>query len=760
MSQKNYDVDNKQVAVGNYINKFRDEFNIKNNDYWEISNNGEDVNSISGNSVGASYFKISKDCISNTSETTMVTKKWFNLPVRIGFGITLSQRIVGQEHTIGVVSVNDDSSESVISDFAPVLISGNITVATNVWTINTSVAHNLKPSDRFIIYGCDDSRLNVGPLLVTSVVSSTSLTITSTLANATYTVGSAGYIKRIYPSGLSDNAAGFLFDNTTASNASAYNKSGGTAPYQQAAIFYRTTAALPATPAAFSDQFTAASTYEMWCGFDELFFRSFTNDTSGVATQFKRNQTLPDIEKQYVIKIRSKNLLNMTRPVCEIVSISKSGSTTATVTTNVAHGLKVDSWVQILGVRDQTNFANTTAITKVASIVNATSFTIVFGASATATSAGGAVILTHGSVVLSTPNFAIQTIQRTSNLMTVTLNTTASGFLVGETYNMYGLDPAVGADIYDGVYKVANVTGSTVIFESVGENVGPFTTGGLLIKRTDLRVHYVRAADHTRHAVEVYGGLSRGDDANNAVQVNAVVNSGVINTVSAVTASNTSIPTVIADLNTSAVTTTTTSATFTPNFGCSYKIHYSVTAVSGTSPTLDVSIEESIDGGTNWFKVYDFPRITSATQAHSPTIPLVGNRVRYVQTVGGTTPSFTRAVNRFQSSLNIVNKIRQIIDRTIVLTTLNSTTPVIDMENCDRIQLVVSVGAITTTAPAIQLEGSDDNSKFYAIGTPLTAVASSAVQVTNANINSKFVRARVSTAGVGVTADYILIKGF
>jgi hypothetical protein len=181
--------------------------------------------------------------------------------------------------------------------------------------------------------------------------------------------------------------------------------------------------------------------------------------------------------------------------------------------------------------------------------------------------------------------------------------------------------------------------------------------------------------------------------------------------------------------------------------------------VTGTNPTLDVSIEESDDSGTNWFKVYDFPRITATGMYRSPLIRMIGNRVRYVQTVGGTTPSFTRAINRLQSSSNS-EPVRQLVDRSVVLTTLSSTTPSLDTRDAgNRIQLVVNVGAITTTAPALQLEGSDDNgASWYSIGSPLTAVASSTVQATTNDINSALVRARVSTAGVGVTAGYVVIK--
>jgi hypothetical protein len=232
-----------------------------------------------------------------------------------------------------------------------------------------------------------------------------------------------------------------------------------------------------------------------------------------------------------------------------------------------------------------------------------------------------------------------------------------------------------------------------------------------------------------------------------------------VTTVSSVTSAQLAIPAIQVDIVSAALTTTTTTGVLTPNFGISYQVNIPVTVVSGTSPTLDVTIEESDNTGVDWYKVYDFPRITGTGIYRSPHIPFFGNRVRYVQTVGGTTPSFTRSINRLQSSYPALPQ-RQLIDRTISLTTLNSTTPILLTRDCgNATQLIINVGAITTTAPAIQLEGSDDfGTTWYSIGSPLTAVASSTVQITVTTLNSAAVRARVSTAGVGVTAGYVMIK--
>lgn len=215
----------------------------------------------------------------------------------------------------------------------------------------------------------------------------------------------------------------------------------------------------------------------------------------------------------------------------------------------------------------------------------------------------------------------------------------------------------------------------------------------------------------------------------------------------------------ITDVVSAALTASNTTAAITPTLGIGYQVHIAVTAVTGTLPTLDTSIEESYDDGTNWIKVYDFPRITVAGFYLSPMIPFTGTRLRYVQTVGGTTPSFTRSVGRIQSQQPAI-PVRQLIDRTIVLNTLNSVTPSLDAREAgNQVKLVFSTAAGATTQPALQLEGSEDNgATWVAIGAPLTAVAGATVSLNNSGQSWGLVRARVSTAGVAAVANYTLIK--
>lgn len=178
---------------------------------------------------------------------------------------------------------------------------------------------------------------------------------------------------------------------------------------------------------------------------------------------------------------------SMSRPIAKIVSIVKTGTTTATVTTDVPHGLTTTSYVTIKGVRDQTNFPNLTTATVIASPTTNT-FTIVIGGAVTATSYGGAVILTNGQI--DQPGIIGQVAQSltsdvTTQLVTIVGNATWAGLNIGEYVTLYGFrDNATGANLgYDGAWEVVTLSTTTLvvkpIFNYLGTRISPtFTTLG------------------------------------------------------------------------------------------------------------------------------------------------------------------------------------------------------------------------------------------------------------------------------------------
>jgi hypothetical protein len=70
-----------------------------------------------------------------------------------------------------------------------------------------------------------------------------------------------------------------------------------------------------------------------------------------------------------------------------------------------------------------------------------------------------------------------------------------------------------------------------------------------------------------------------------------------------------------------------------------------VGTVSGTSPTLNGKIQESSDNST-WTDIADavFATVTASTNTQAITFDRSKRYVRYVGTVGGTSPSFALAV--------------------------------------------------------------------------------------------------------------------
>lgn len=214
------------------------------------------------------------------------------------------------------------------------------------------------------------------------------------------------------------------------------------------------------------------------------------------------------------------------------------------------------------------------------------------------------------------------------------------------------------------------------------------------------------------------------------------------------------------DIASGALTISTTTAAISPGNVAAVELTLNVTAVSGTSPTLDVQIQISKDAGVNWIPIYDFPRITGIGSYITPKLLLEGNRIRYVQTVGGTTPSFTRTLIRNSSAGN-GSVLRQHFSRSIDILTLDSTTSPLWTEGCNEAILILATGSNSITTPVVvTLEGSETNSDFYDLGSiSVTGVdPNKTYHIKVPGVLAKFLRARVTTAGVGGNLNYVAIK--
>jgi hypothetical protein len=184
-----------------------------------------------------------------------------------------------------------------------------------------------------------------------------------------------------------------------------------------------------------------------------------------------------------------------------------------------------------------------------------------------------------------------------------------------------------------------------------------------------------------------------------------------------------------------------------------------VSAVSGTTPTLDLTLEESFDAGTNWLTAWSAPRVTGVTTVPIPQMAVGGLR-RWVWTISGTTPSFTFAINTNQLAF-VPPIVRKLFDRTANVLNGTATTPTgaLNVAGCKQIAAKISVGAITTTPGTYQIQVSDDNSAWSGVGTPTAVAANTTLTlISPAGVAADWARVIVTGAATGQTGNYVAIQ--
>ena len=777
----------------NTFTVFRDAFEVFTpGDKWTVSQASGDLLLAEGNTAAASWLDFSLSPLAAGTESVITANATFEMPLEGSLGLSMSQRTLGQEFAIEFVEGASLPGED------PLTI-GIITQTGTTLTVTTSLPHGLVPGKCIGIASCIDSRLNYPALVVASIPTSTQFTATAgpggtipSITTLPYS-SSAGVVFRRKRLGLSPNGTSIIFENATATNASFYIRSeagdslpSGTIIGNQS-LTIASTASVQSVNAPNSYSFQPTSEYKLTFEPIKIQWSDAALDAVAQSTvRVNRNAVVPDTSVSYTLRIRGTNNLSLSVPV-GISSVSKNGTTTVTVTTSSPHGFSTSDVVTAYGVRDQTNFPNLTTATGITSILSPTQFQLAWGTASTNASQSGAMIRVNGGNLPSALGYnaiVIQSLSRTNNVLTVTGSGSWAGLVIGDYVNLYNVVDTNFVSLgVDGTYRVANFVTTVLTLEPIGSaptggNIGTTNCGGAVIKRTSLRLSFIRIFDYDRQRVEMLprpatdiansvpmviqgGTLPTVTTVTTVGTVTTVTGVTNVTTVGTVTLGNLGFPAIIADVASTGLTSSNTSGPFTPTFGVSYEVSVPVTSVIGTSPALDFSIEESDDTGTNWFKVYDFPRIGTAGIYRSPKLSFYGNRIRYIQTLSGV-GTFTRAVNRLQTNDTPPNTIKQLISRTINLNSVNSISTSLIVQDCRNLQLVLNCGPLTT-APTVALEGSDDNGiTFYPIGAGvgLTGIGSSVVQSTITGTNTALVRARVAQAGSNVSIGYVLIKGF
>ena len=823
------------VIARNISNKFREAFEAYDpvaGGRWAQTLASGDIIALDGNAAAESYLVISKDPLSAGTESRIQTVATWGMPFEAAVGLHTSQRTLGQEFSVEVVS-----------NVAPLAAPADLQIASiqqsgSTLTVTTAAAHGLRPGMRFGIRNCADSRLNYPAVIIATTPSPTQFTATAgpagNLPSVTAGPFSSGFVFFRSAMGLAPNGTSMVLENATATNASFYvrSESGDSLPsgtiLGNHSATISSTASVQAINAALTYAFQPQSEFRLTQFIDGVQWSDSAIDTlNASASRYKRTQVVPDPAAEYRLRFRATNAPSLTRPVAQIVSVTKTGSSTATVVTDAPHGLTTSDVLVGYGVRDQTNFANLTAATAIASVVDSTTLTVVWGGSTTATSYGGYIARVNGGNLMSALGAVAQvaqSISRTGNIVTLVGNAAWSGLQIGDYANLVGIrDNATGASLgLDGPYRVRDVATTNLILEPIGTtptgtDVASVNCGGAVIKRTDLRISFVRAFNFERQRVEMMprptgdissavsvnlqsalpaGGntigavnlaagqtlatltaLTGGGAAEDAAAgANPVVGGGVVRTARAP-------QTLVAGDAARFTMTTEGSMTIQPGpavplievasaarnaSGNSGAISNAtggaisglivVSAASGTTPTLDVGLEESYDNGTTWTQVWAAQRFTGTATAVIPPM-LVGGLRRWTWTVGGSSPSFTFAitVNTLSGPAPIL---RQSFDRTAGLLsgTLNATSAAVPIAGCTTLTAKVSIGAATTPA-TYQLRISDDGASWSTVGTATAAVANGTVAFAMpVGLSANFAQVICTVAGSGQTGNYVAIN--
>jgi hypothetical protein len=544
----------------NMTNKFREAFEAYdpvNGGKWAESKASGDLVYVDGNAAAASYLVISKDPLTAGTETAITSIGRVSLPIEAAIGLSMSQRTLGQEFSIEMIDTQDPLPD------VPDLAISSISQATTTLTVDTVAPHGLSVGKSIGIRDCSNLLANYPALVVATVPSPTQFTATAgpggTIPSQTITnpAGAKGFVYFRERLGRAQNGISQIFENATVTNASMYIRSeaGDALPSGTIAgnhsTTISTTASVQLVNVAYQYAFAPTTEYRLFVQSDRTQWADGAVDAVAQTTsRLLRTQVCPDPSAEYKVRIRCANNKSLTVPNAQIVSAVKTGTTTATITTDRPHGLVANDPVVVYGIRAQgaTEFPNLLTATAVASVVDSVTFTIVIGTAGTVTSYGGYVAKVQGGNLMSALGAnavvaqaaTLVTLADGTRQLTVTGNTNWAGLSIGDLVNLVGVrDNTTGATLgVDGAWKVANsaTTSLTLVLPYAGSltlpaDFGATNCGGGVIKRTDLRVSFLRVFDYERERVEL---LARpAGDLGAAVPV--AIQGGTVTTVSTVT---------------------------------------------------------------------------------------------------------------------------------------------------------------------------------------------------------------------------------
>lgn len=543
--------------ASNITTKFREAFEEYSpntlDSHWVETKDSGDITISDGNAVAASYLVVSKSPWNAGTVTTIETRGRFEMPFDCSIGLHTSQRTLGQEFAVDFV--DDD-----VVPERPSLVVSSISQTTTTLTITTVQPHNLVAGKRFQVSGCSDNRLNYPALVVASTPSPTQFTATAGPAGTIPSVTASATTGIVVPRpalGYATNGTSMILDNAVATNASFYIRSAEGDPLPSGTaigshvVGTLTSASVQAINAAYTYAFQPSTEYRLTLQADRVQWSNVALDALTQATNLtSRTQVVPDASKLYKLRIRATNAADLTRPVAKIISAVKSGSTTATITLDRDHGLAVGALITVYGIRDQAAaaFPNITTATAITAVPAPNKIQIAIGTGTSNTSYGGFVAVVNGGNLPSALGAASQVVQQ-ANLTTLSdgsrqltligsASWTAPTSIIGDYVEVIGVRNNVGGTdmLVDGAWKISNASTTTLTLVPVLPDMvlpADFSVkdcGGGLIRRTDLRISFVRVFDFERSRVELlarpYGDLASASPV--TIQGTAIVSGDVV----------------------------------------------------------------------------------------------------------------------------------------------------------------------------------------------------------------------------------------
>jgi hypothetical protein len=788
------------VTPANITTKFRDSYEsyVPEVLYNESKAPG-DIIEADGNVIASSYLNISLSPLSAGTESSIKTIESFAMPLETAVALSMSQRTVGQEFSVEVVS--DDEPLPPEPDIEIL----NITHANGLLTINTVEPHKLVAGKCIGIRDVPDPRFNYPALVVANAPNPNQITCTAgpqgNVGNIAAGPITGGFIYFRSRLGYAQDGVSQIFENATATNASLYLRSDAGdslpsgVPQGNHSVTIATTVAVQPINSIGAYSFQGANEYRFGIKADRVQATHSPVDTLLQSNNtLPRTQVIPSPYKRYKWRVRATNNKSLTVPIAQIVSITKTGPAVARIVLDRPVVLTLADLIVGYGPRDAaTNFPALAAATAITAIIDPTTIDVTWGPATSAVSYGGYIAKVNGGNLMSAlgaqsnavQSAAVSTLTDGTRVLTL-VGLTNWSLTIGDLFEGVGLRNAVdGASLgIDGAYKVRNSGASpTLELVPIGNTTLPadfaaVNCGGALIRRTTLRLHYTRIFDFKRERVE-FSPRSIGDlsdvlsvvlqggssTANQGGAWNVGANQGTAAAagtggLGAWPVRAVAVRTI--DVASAAITSTQTSAAVDVSGTTgAQQFTVDVTAASGTGRRLYPRVQESFDGGATFVTTFDLAPIDNNTDKtqFSPVLPINGSHLRYVRKVVGTSPSFTNSLTRTNRPMEVAQVRRQLVDSVVNLTTTTASTDLLYVEGCSQAQIILTLPAGITTAPTVGLQLCDGDpgvaANWYTVaGATVAGAANSTVASAVISLpRAKFARLVPTAAGSGITND-------